>query len=210
SMMSIASTLLSNAHKINDKTGKPYWNTDLDTIRQITNTWASMVAQHGVNCDHHTCGDMQMVEWAMQYIDADIASQFREEMYRATKNAMFAPGGSDPGVTPGTPGTTPGTPGTTPGTPGTTPSTPSTPGSTASSGHSHEVSAESSQESASEAADSADSAEAGEEGAKSYEVTTADSPSSSQDNSMIYTIIGIISVLALVGAGFYFGPGRRS
>ncbi|MEW6010629.1 MAG: cobaltochelatase subunit CobN [Euryarchaeota archaeon] len=193
-MISLQGTMLTAAHKINDGTGSPYWQANPETIRQVANSWAQMIAQHGVTCDHHVCGDMQMVEWAMQYIDADIASQFREEMYRATKNAMFAPGGSDPGVTPGTPGTTPGTPGT----------TPSAPSSTASSGHSHDVSAEAAQESAS------DSAEAGEEGGKSYEVSTADSASSSQDNSMIYTIIGIISVLALVGAGFYFGPGRRS
>ncbi|RJS49965.1 MAG: hypothetical protein CIT03_00485 [Methanobacterium sp.] len=187
SMISISSTLLTAIHE-------GYWDADEATTQDIVRQWSQLIHQHGVTCDHHVCGDVAMVNWAMQYMDADIASQFKEQMYKATENVMFAPGGIDPGVTPGTPGTTPGTP-------GETPAGGSNQGS--SSGHSHDVSAEAAQE-------SAESAEAGEEGAKSYEVSTADSPSSSQDNSMIYTLIGIISILALVGAGFYFGPGRRS
>ncbi|QUH23440.1 cobaltochelatase subunit CobN [Methanobacterium alkalithermotolerans] len=172
---------------------KGYWQTDVATKTHLANEWANSIIQNGVSCSPPTCSNLDMVEWAMQYMDANLASQFKEQMFKATENVMFAPGGIDPGVTPGTPGTTPGTP-------GETPAGGSNQGS--SSGHSHEVSAEAAQE-------SAESAEAGEEGAKSYEVSTADSPSSSQDNSLIYTLIGIISILALVGAGFYFGPGRR-
>ncbi|MBU4536025.1 MAG: cobaltochelatase subunit CobN [Euryarchaeota archaeon] len=179
---------------------KGYWETDVSTKTHLANEWANSIIQNGVSCSPPTCSNLDMVEWAMQYMDADLASQFKEQMYMATKNAMFAPGGSDPGVTPGIPGTTPGTPGETPAG-GSTPG--SSPGQSA---HSHDVSAEV----ASESSEAAESAEAGEESSKSYEVSTTESASTSQDNSMIYTIIGIVSVLALVGAGFYFGPGRKS
>ncbi|RJS48536.1 MAG: hypothetical protein CIT03_07525 [Methanobacterium sp.] len=200
-MISLTGTLLNAAYKVDEGTGKPYWQTDEGTISQLANNWATLVAKHGVTCDHHICGDVELVDWAMQYVESDMIEQFKEQIYKATQNSRFEPSGSDlPGDSGETPGTTPGNPGT---SPGSTPNTPSTPSSTPTSSHSHEVSSEA-QDSSSE------SAEAGEEGAKSYEVSKTESDSTSQDNSMIYTIIGIISVLALVGAGFYFGPGRRS
>lgn len=100
SMISVTSNLLSAAYR-------GYYKTDSATMRKIANTWASLIIKNGVNGDHHT-HDHQMIQYAMQYIDPDMLSQFKESMYKATKNAVYAPGSG--GVDPGTvnPGTTPG------------------------------------------------------------------------------------------------------
>lgn len=120
SMISITGSLLSASQK-------GYWSTDASTLSSVANTWANHVHQHGVSCDHHTCGDVAMVQWAMQYIDSGILSQFKQVMYQATGNAVFAPGSvgstTPGGITTGPVGPTPGTGGTSPGTGGASPGT---------------------------------------------------------------------------------------
>lgn len=96
SMISVTSNLLSAAYR-------GYYKTDAATMRKIANIWADLIIKNGVNGDHHT-HDHQMIQYAMQYIDKDKLSQFKEAMYKATKNAVYAPGSGsvDPGtVNPG-------------------------------------------------------------------------------------------------------------
>jgi len=133
SMISVTSNLLSAAYR-------GYYKTDAATMRKIANIWADLIIKNGVNGDHHT-HDHQMIQYAMQYIDKDKLSQFKEAMYKATKNAVYAPGSGS--VDPGTvnPGVTPG------GNPssGGTPSSGSTdsPGTSSAAGQSNPSSSQS-------------------------------------------------------------------
>ncbi len=211
-MINFMGTMLTAAHKSNDGTGKPYWQANTGTIRQIVNSWASLIHQHGVTCDHHVCGDMVMVEWAMQYMEGNMLSQFKQVMYKATRNAKFATGASD---TPGTPGTNPGTPGFNPGTtPGTNyGSNPGTPDQTSTGGSTSQSSASSAGQTSSAGADSGqaqqESGETGEEGQRAYEVAKTEPGVSSETPFVAYAVVGLAAILLLLGAGFYFGPGRK-
>jgi cobaltochelatase CobN len=44
---------------------------------------------------------------------------------------------------------------------------------------------------------------------KSYEVTASGSSGSSDTGMPVYAILGVIALVALVGVGYFMGPGRR-
>ncbi|MEN4019005.1 MAG: cobaltochelatase subunit CobN [Methanobacterium sp.] len=168
---------------------KDYWKADGSIATALANEIAQSIIHHGVSCDHHTCGNPKLVEWAMKHMDSAMLSRFKEQMYRATKNAVFAAGVPD----------SPATPGTTPGTPGRTPSTgsPASQSSASSAGQTSSAGADSGQA-------QQESGETGEEGQKAYEVAKSNPGASGiPDKTIIYAGIGLVSILLLLGAGFF-------
>jgi cobaltochelatase CobN len=66
-----------------------YWNADEATIRDIANTWAQATVNNGVACCDCSCGNIAMMQWAIQYVNPDILAQLLPKLYEATKNPVF-------------------------------------------------------------------------------------------------------------------------
>ncbi|MEN4007023.1 MAG: hypothetical protein PQ964_06690 [Methanobacteriaceae archaeon] len=108
-------------------------------------------------------------------MSSDMLSRFKEQMYRITRDAVFAPA----------PGTAPETPAGAPAAAGQ----PATPG--------REVSA-------AEAQAVGEQPEAGDEGRMAYEVAKADPAGASGQPSMpMVAIAGVILLLCLIGVGYF-------
>ena len=67
-----------------------YWKADEGTIRNIANTWAQATVQNGVACCDCSCGNIAMMQWAIQYVNPDILAQLLPKLYQATQNPVFA------------------------------------------------------------------------------------------------------------------------
>ena len=83
SMISMSGTMLTTIHD-------GYWNADKATISDIANTWAQATIQNGVACCDCSCGNIAMMQWAVQYVNPDILAQLLPKLYQATKNPVFA------------------------------------------------------------------------------------------------------------------------
>ena len=66
-----------------------YWNADDATIRNIANSWAQATVTSGVACCDCSCGNIAMMQWAIQYVNPDILAQLLPKLYEATKNPVF-------------------------------------------------------------------------------------------------------------------------
>lgn len=82
SLISMGGTMLSAIHE-------GYWNADDATIKDIANTWAQATVQNGVACCDCSCGNIAMMQWAVQYVNPDILAQLLPKLYDATKNPVF-------------------------------------------------------------------------------------------------------------------------
>lgn len=82
SLISMSGTMLTTIHK-------GYWNADDEIIRDIANTWAQATVQNGVACCDCSCGNIAMMQWAVQYVNPDILAQLLPKLYDATKNPKF-------------------------------------------------------------------------------------------------------------------------
>ncbi|MDI9614319.1 MAG: cobaltochelatase subunit CobN [Methanothermobacter sp.] len=187
-LISMTGTMLTAIHR-------GYWNADDATRRLIATTWAEAIAENGVACCDCSCGNIAMMEWAMQYLNPDLLARVKEKLYAATKSSAFAPaGGSNPDVL-STPN--PGEPDTGSSSAGRTPSSdrPDARPSDAAGVDSEVTSA--SQESP------------GAEAGKAYEVSRATASQSSSTGMPVYAIIGVIALVALVGVGYFLGTGRN-
>ncbi|WP_405295648.1 cobaltochelatase subunit CobN [Methanobrevibacter sp.] len=83
SYISMSGTMLTTIHD-------GYWNADKATISKIANTWAQATIQNGVACCDCSCGNIAMMQWAVQYVNPDILAQLLPKLYEATKNPVFA------------------------------------------------------------------------------------------------------------------------
>lgn len=83
SLISMSGTMLTTIHD-------GYWNADKATISDIANTWAQATVQNGVACCDCSCGNIAMMQWAVQYVNPDILAQLLPKLYEATKNPVFA------------------------------------------------------------------------------------------------------------------------
>ena len=83
SLISMSGTMLTTIHD-------GYWNADKATISDIANTWAQATIQNGVACCDCSCGNIAMMQWAVQYVNPDILAQLLPKLYQATKNPVFA------------------------------------------------------------------------------------------------------------------------
>jgi cobaltochelatase CobN len=66
-----------------------YWNADDATIKNIANSWAQATVTSGVACCDCSCGNIAMMQWAVQYVNPDILAQLLPKLYEATKNPVF-------------------------------------------------------------------------------------------------------------------------
>ena len=82
SLISMSGTMLTTIHD-------GYWNADEATIRDIANTWAEATVKNGVACCDCSCGNIAMMQWAVQYVNPDILAQLLPKLYEATKNPVF-------------------------------------------------------------------------------------------------------------------------
>ena len=165
------------------------WNADAATQKALANSLAKSIIANGWTGDPL---DMDIVNEMLQNMDTKLVDGVKSKLYASTLNSAFAP-------------STPQNP--------TNPQNPSTPqegGSSSNGGSSAPgqiasgvaYAAASSSQSSSASAQSS----AGSSGQKAYEVSQKNQSSSKQSDLPIYAIIGIISILALVGVGYFFGP----
>ena len=82
SLISMSGTMLTTIHD-------GYWNADEATIRDIANTWAKATVQNGVACCDCSCGNIAMMQWAVQYVNPDILAKLLPKLYEATQNPVF-------------------------------------------------------------------------------------------------------------------------
>ena len=82
SFISMSGTMLTAIHE-------GYWNADSATISRIANEWAMATIQNGVACCDCSCGNVAMMQWAVQYVNPDILAQLLPKLYEATKNPIF-------------------------------------------------------------------------------------------------------------------------
>ena len=82
SFISMSGTMLTAAYE-------GYWNADPTTLRNLANSWAQATIQNGVACCDCSCGNIAMMQWAVQYVNPDILAQLMPKLYEATKNPVF-------------------------------------------------------------------------------------------------------------------------
>ncbi|WP_458404435.1 cobaltochelatase subunit CobN [Methanobrevibacter sp.] len=82
SLISMSGTMLTAVHE-------GYWNADKATVSDIANTWAKATVQNGVACCDCSCGNIAMMQWAVQYVNPDILAQLLPKLYEATQNPVF-------------------------------------------------------------------------------------------------------------------------
>ncbi|MBQ2653170.1 MAG: cobaltochelatase subunit CobN [Methanobrevibacter sp.] len=82
SLISMSGTMLTAAHE-------GYWDADEATLSDIANTWAQATIKNGVACCDCSCGNIAMMQWAVQYVNPDILAQLLPKLYQATQNPVF-------------------------------------------------------------------------------------------------------------------------
>ena len=82
--ISSAGTLLTAAYE-------GYWDTDSKTLSDLANMWAEAVIANGVACCDCSCGNIAMMQWAINYINPDLLARLAEKMFEATHNNFFNP-----------------------------------------------------------------------------------------------------------------------
>lgn len=83
SLISMSGTMLTAIHD-------GYWQADSATITDIANTWAKATVQNGVACCDCSCGNVAMMQWAVNYVNPDILAQLLPKLFDATRNPIFA------------------------------------------------------------------------------------------------------------------------
>jgi cobaltochelatase CobN len=89
SLISTTGTMLTAAYN-------GYWKTDSATLQSVANTWAQAVINNGVACCDCSCGNIAMMQWAINYINPDMLQQFKQQLYQATQKKVFDPSNDNP------------------------------------------------------------------------------------------------------------------
>ena len=82
--ISSAGTMLTAAYE-------GYWKTDSATLSNIANQWAEAVIANGVACCDCSCGNIAMMQWAVDFINPDLLAKFADQLFQATHNNFFDP-----------------------------------------------------------------------------------------------------------------------
>lgn len=159
------------------------WNPDATTLTQLIDQYIKTTVQYGVTCCHHTCANMDFNQFLVtgSSLSSYQLKQFADAFEGATgRNIEIpeAPVGEDEETN-----TNPDQ--------GSTPSQGST--STGSPGEASTVQA------ASTEAGQASSSESG----STHEISEVDNQNSSQSNTPLIAIIGVILLICLVGVGYF-------
>ena len=82
--ISSAGTLLTAAYE-------GYWKTDSATLSNVANQWAEAVIANGVACCDCSCGNIAMMQWAVDFINPDLLAKFADQIFKATNHNFFNP-----------------------------------------------------------------------------------------------------------------------
>lgn len=82
--ISSAGTLLTAAYE-------GYWKTDSATLSNVANQWAQAVITNGVACCDCSCGNIAMMQWAVDFINPDLLARFADQIFQATNHNFFNP-----------------------------------------------------------------------------------------------------------------------
>ncbi|OED01781.1 MULTISPECIES: cobaltochelatase subunit CobN [Methanobrevibacter] len=209
SLISMSGTMLSSIHK-------GYWNADDATIRDIANTWAQATVKNGVACCDCSCGNVAMMQWAVQYVNPDILAQLLPKLYDATENPVFLNNTHNPNTKPennNDPQVEPSTPNPTDGS-----SSSSTISNNATSTNSNQHSLSNSQNSQGNAvsdvgdSSSSDSGTFSSEGAdvkKAIEINPITQQSASEVGMSLLAVLGVICLILIVGVGYFRDNGKE-
>jgi len=201
SLISMSGTMLTAAHE-------NYWNADEATLKDIANTWAQATVQNGVACCDCSCGNIAMMQWAVQYVNPDILAQLLPKLYQATQNPVFLnntnnvlPENTDPSSQEAsTPNPTKGS------TSSTTVAANST---TTNSNQFSQSSANSQGQAVSDAGESSSQGDVGaasSEGAdvkKSIEINPVTQLSASEVGMSLIAVLGVICLILIIGVGYF-------
>ena len=203
SLISMSGTMLTAAHE-------GYWNADKATLSDIANTWAKATVQNGVACCDCSCGNIAMMQWAVQYVNPDILAQLLPKLYEATQNPVFlnntqsqVPADSD--VKPSSQEASTVNP-----EEGSTSTSTISANSTSTSSNQNSLTSASSQGSA--VSDAGESSSAGDvggantEGAdvkKSLEINPVTQQSASEVGLSLLAVLGVICLILIIGVGYF-------
>jgi cobaltochelatase CobN len=200
SLISMSGTMLTSIHE-------GYWDASDATIRDIANTWAQATVKNGVACCDCSCGNIAMMQWAVQYVNPDILAQLLPKLYEATQNPVFfnnsnavPPENVEPSdVAPSAPNPTKGS---------TSSSTVSA-NSTTSNNQFSQSSSSSNGQAVSDAGESSSAGDVGgasAEGAdvkKSIEINPVTQPSASEVGMSLIAVLGVICLILIIGVGYF-------
>lgn len=162
---------------------KGYWKPSGYVAKNLANIMAQNVIDNGVACCDCTCGNLAMMEWATKYINPDLLAQFNAQVYKSTMNPSFAPKSELQQNQPSK----------------TQPQGSTTSGKQVEAAISNNPSSGDNQQQ-SEAGQSP--GDQGEQ--KAYEISKADSSSSSSQTGMpVAAIVGVVLIIGLVGVGYF-------
>ena len=201
SLISMSGTMLTAAHE-------GYWNADKATLTDIANTWAQATVKNGVACCDCSCGNIAMMQWAVQYVNPDILAQLLPKLYQATQNPVFLnnanvvpPENVDPSDSEAS------TPNPQKGS--TSSSTISANSTTTSSNQFSQSTSASNGQSVSDVGESASAGDVGaasSEGAdvkKSIEINPVTQQSASEVGMSLIAVLGVICLILIIGVGYF-------
>ena len=201
SLISMSGTMLTAAHE-------GYWNADKATLSDIANTWAKATVQNGVACCDCSCGNIAMMQWAVQYVNPDILAQLLPKLYDATQNPVFLnntnsvpPENTDPSNNEAS------TPNPIKGS--TSSSTISANSTTTSNNQFSQSSSASNGQSVSDAGESAPSGDVGGSSAqgadvkKSIEINPVTQQSASEVGMSLIAVLGVVCLILIIGVGYF-------
>jgi cobaltochelatase CobN len=188
-----------------------YWNADEGTIRNIANTWAQATVQNGVACCDCSCGNIAMMQWAVQYVNPDILAQLLPKLYQATQNPVFAnntqstvpPEDQNNNQNPNEASTNNPVEGSTSSATIATNSSSTTNQATAQNGDNAQGEAFSNVGAGSESVQAGSSSVEGADVKKSVEINPITSQSASEIGLSIIAVIGILCLIGVIALGYF-------
>lgn len=200
SLISMSGTMLTAIHE-------GYWDASSSTLSDIANTWAQATVKNGVACCDCSCGNIAMMQWAVQYVNPDILAQLLPKLYQATQNPVFLnnsynvpPENTNPSnADPSTPNPEKG-------------SASSSTISANSTTNSNQFSQSSSASNGQAVSDAGESSSAGDVGGanskgadvkKSIEINPVTQQSASEVGMSLIAVLGVICLILIIGVGYF-------
>lgn len=203
SLISMSGTMLTAIHE-------GYWDADSATLSDIANTWAQATVKNGVACCDCSCGNIAMMQWAVQYVNPDILAQLMPKLYQATQNPVFLNNSQsnipvDPNTDPSSQEAS--TPNPKEGS--TSSSTISSNATTTTNNQYSQSNAASNGDAVSDAGESSSAGDVGssaQEGAdvkKSIEINPVTQQSASEVGMSLIAVLGVICLILIIGVGYF-------
>ena len=202
SLISMSGTMLTAIHE-------GYWDADSATLSDIANTWAQATVKNGVACCDCSCGNIAMMQWAVQYVNPDILAQLLPKLYEATQNPVFLNNtqSSVPADEVNPSNNEASTPNPEKGS--TSSSTISSNSTATSSNRYSQSSANSNGDAVSDVGDASSAGEVGSSASKgadvkkSIEINPVTQPSASEVGMSLIAVLGVICLILIIGVGYF-------